>query len=74
VSNYKVKNYQDGRVKVSFTAYRLSHELDLTQKEWDAFLKKHPNPGKLTLNAFGLKKRQDFIKETDKNLIKQESL
>ena len=73
MSNYKVKNYQDGRVKVSFTAYRLSHELDLTQKEWDALLKKHPNPGKLTLSAFALKKRQGFIKETDKDLIKQES-
>jgi len=72
VSSYKVKNYQDGRVKVSFTAYRLSHELNLTQKEWDAFLKKHPNPGKLTLNAFTLKKRQDFIKEIDNNLIKHE--
>lgn len=70
--NYKIKNNRNGKVKVSFTAYRLSHELDLTQKEWDAFLKKYPNPGKLTLNAFALKKRQDFIKETDKNLIKHE--
>ena len=64
MSNYKVKNYQDGRVKVSFTSYRLNHDFYLTKKEWDTFLKKHPNPGKLTLNAFALKKRQDYMEET----------
>ncbi len=72
MSNYKVKNYQDGRVKVSFTAYRLNHDLDLTQKEWDAFLKKHPNPGTLTLNALAHKKRQDYMQETVNNIKKKE--
>lgn len=72
VSNYKVKNYQDGRVKVSFAAYRLKYDLELTKNEWDDFLKKHPNPGKLTLNALALKKRQDFMKEIDNYIKKTE--
>ena len=70
MSNYKVKNHQDGRVKVSFVAYRLKYDLELTKKEWDDFLKKHPNPGKLTLNALALKKRQDCMKKID-NFIKK---
>jgi len=41
--------------------------LELTKIEWDAFLKKHPNPGKLTLNALALKKRQDHMPEIVKN-------
>ena len=67
MSNYKVKNYQNGRVKVSFAVYRLNYNLELTKKEWDSFLKKHPNPGKLALNALALKKRQDHMPETVNN-------